>query len=96
MPDLLPGADSGSVVATLRKLIIEGHYPAGTRLAEIPVATALGIKPKTVRSYRSRIIEKTNFRTTAEMIFYAVSHGLVERAARRDLGPRRPRAAKKR
>jgi two-component system, NarL family, invasion response regulator UvrY len=59
-------------------------------------ATALGIKPKTVRSYRSRIIEKTNFRTTAEMIFYAVSHGLVERAASRDLGPRRPRVAKKR
>lgn len=59
-------------------------------------AKALGIKPKTVRSYRSRIIEKTNFRTTAEMIFYAVSHGLVEKAASRDLEPRRPRATKKR
>lgn len=59
-------------------------------------ARALGIKPKTVRSYRSRIIAKTNFRTTAEMIFYAVSHGLVERAARRDPAPRRSRAAKKR
>ncbi len=58
-------------------------------------AATLGIKPKTVRSYRSRIIEKTHFRTTAEMIFYAVSHGLVEKAASRDLGPRRPRATKK-
>lgn len=59
-------------------------------------ARALGIKPKTVRSYRSRIIEKTSFRTTAEMIFYAVSHGLVERAASRDAASRRPRANKKR
>ncbi|HJV70603.1 GntR family transcriptional regulator [Ideonella sp.] len=49
MPDLLPGADSGSVVATLRKLIIEGRYPAGTRLAEIPVATALGVSRTPVR-----------------------------------------------
>ncbi|HET9643627.1 MAG TPA: GntR family transcriptional regulator [Burkholderiaceae bacterium] len=41
--------DPGSVVATLRKLIIEGHYPAGTRLAEIPVATALGVSRTPVR-----------------------------------------------
>ncbi|MBT9594795.1 MAG: GntR family transcriptional regulator [Vitreoscilla sp.] len=40
---------SGSVVATLRKLIIDGHYPAGTRLAEIPVATALGVSRTPVR-----------------------------------------------
>lgn len=49
MPDPLPGADSGRVVATLRKLIIEGRYPAGTRLAEIPVATALGVSRTPVR-----------------------------------------------
>src|SRR5438105_6879702 len=42
-------ADSGSVVATLRKLIIEGHYAAGTRLAEIPVAEALGVSRTPVR-----------------------------------------------
>jgi GntR family transcriptional regulator of vanillate catabolism len=41
--------DPGSVVATLRKLIIEGRYPAGTRLAEIPVATALGVSRTPVR-----------------------------------------------
>jgi len=40
---------SGSVVATLRKLIIDGHYPAGTRLAEIPVANALGVSRTPVR-----------------------------------------------
>jgi GntR family transcriptional regulator of vanillate catabolism len=41
--------DSGSVIATLRKLIIEGHYAAGTRLAEIPVAEALGVSRTPVR-----------------------------------------------
>jgi GntR family transcriptional regulator of vanillate catabolism len=42
-------SDPGSVVATLRRLIIDGHYPAGTRLAEIPVAEALGVSRTPVR-----------------------------------------------
>ncbi len=41
------------------------------------IATHLSIKPKTVRSYRSRILEKTQLRSTAEIIFYAVRCGLV-------------------
>ena len=47
MPDTTP--DSGSVVARLRRLIDEGRYPAGTRLAEIPVAEALGVSRTPVR-----------------------------------------------
>ncbi len=43
----VPGATS--VVASLRKLIIDGHYAAGERLAEIPVATALGVSRTPVR-----------------------------------------------
>jgi GntR family transcriptional regulator, vanillate catabolism transcriptional regulator len=42
-------ADSASVVATLRQLLIGGHYPAGTRLAEIPVAETLGVSRTPVR-----------------------------------------------
>lgn len=42
-------ADAGTVVAMLRKLIIDGHYPAGERLAEIPVAQALGVSRTPVR-----------------------------------------------
>jgi GntR family transcriptional regulator of vanillate catabolism len=49
-----PVTDPGSVVATLRKLIIEGHYAAGARLAEIPVAQALGVSRTPVRlAFRS-------------------------------------------
>lgn len=42
-------SDTGSVVTTLRKLIIEGSYKAGERLAEIPVAEALGVSRTPVR-----------------------------------------------
>jgi DNA-binding NarL/FixJ family response regulator len=47
----------------------------GKRVDE--VARRLGLSSKTVRTYRSRIVEKMNFRSTAEIIFYAVRHGLV-------------------
>jgi DNA-binding NarL/FixJ family response regulator len=48
---------------------------AGKRVDE--VARRLRLSSKTVRTYRSRIVEKMNFRSTAEIIFYAVRHGLV-------------------
>jgi two-component system, NarL family, invasion response regulator UvrY len=47
----------------------------GKRVDE--VARRLGLSSKTVRTYRARIVEKMNFRSTAEIIFYAVRHGLV-------------------
>lgn len=41
------------------------------------IARELKRSPKTVRTYRSRILEKMNLRSTAEIIFYAINHGLV-------------------
>lgn len=52
---------------------------AGTRVDE--VARLLGLSSKTVRTYRSRIVEKMNFKSTAELIFYAVRSGLVTEMA---------------
>jgi GntR family transcriptional regulator of vanillate catabolism len=40
---------AASVVASLRKLIVDGQYAPGTRLAEIPVAEALGVSRTPVR-----------------------------------------------
>ena len=53
-PIELESADSGSVVATLRQLIVNGRLAAGERLAEIPVAESLGVSRTPVRlAFRS-------------------------------------------
>lgn len=52
---------------------------AGQRVDAI--ARLLGLSSKTVRTYRSRILEKMNFRRTEELIFYAVRMGLVTEIA---------------
>jgi DNA-binding NarL/FixJ family response regulator len=52
---------------------------AGVRVNDI--AQELALSPKTVRTYRSRILAKTSLRSTAELIFYAVHNGLVEQVA---------------
>lgn len=41
--------ETGSVVARLRQLIVAGHWSAGMRLAEIPVAQSLGLSRTPVR-----------------------------------------------
>jgi DNA-binding CsgD family transcriptional regulator len=47
---------------------------AGEGTAEI--ALALALSPKTVSTYRSRILEKLNLRTTAQLIRYGIEHGI--------------------
>ena len=52
-PDLVEPEAAGTVAA-LRQWIVEGRYPPGTRLAEIPVAQALGVSRTPVRlAFRS-------------------------------------------
>jgi len=48
---------------------------AGETNAEI--AAELGISPKTVSTYRGRILEKMDMRTNAELTHYAIQRGLV-------------------
>ncbi len=62
-----PSTGTASVVATLRQLIIGGRYAAGTRLAEIAVAEALGV---------SRTPVRLAFRTLEQ-------EGLLEKAGKR-------------
>jgi two-component system invasion response regulator UvrY len=47
----------------------------GKRIATI--ATDLGLKAKTVSTYRSRMLDKMHMQSTADLIQYAVHHGLV-------------------
>jgi two-component system, NarL family, invasion response regulator UvrY len=41
------------------------------------IATRMKLSPKTVRTYRSRIFEKTGFTSTSELMFYAIDRQLV-------------------
>jgi two-component system, NarL family, invasion response regulator UvrY len=65
---------------------------AGKGIDEI--ATQLKVSPKTVRTYRSRILEKTALKSTAEIIFYAIDQGLVTHVGSGSVAPPsgRPRA----
>ena len=49
---------------------------AGKSVKEI--AASLRLSPKTVSTYRERILQKLELKTTADLIRYAVSHGLSE------------------
>jgi two-component system invasion response regulator UvrY len=49
---------------------------AGESIADI--ATELSLSVKTVSTYRARILDKLNLKSTAEIIRYALEHGLVE------------------
>ena len=42
------------------------------------IADELGLSVKTISTYRTRILEKMRMRTNAEVIHYAIKHGLVD------------------
>jgi two-component system, NarL family, invasion response regulator UvrY len=47
------------------------------------VAQALALSPKTVSTYRARLMEKMGFATNADLVRYSAEHGLVEFAVER-------------
>ena len=49
---------------------------SGNRVSEI--AAELNLSVKTVSTYRTRILQKLNLRTTAQIMRYAVTHGLMD------------------
>ena len=49
---------------------------SGKTLAEI--AETLSLSAKTVSTYRTRLLEKMNLKTNAEIIRYAIENGLIE------------------
>jgi DNA-binding NarL/FixJ family response regulator len=52
-----------------------GLIGAGKSVGEI--ATELSLSPKTVSTYRTRILQKLGLRTSAELIRYALQHQLA-------------------
>ena len=49
---------------------------SGNTLTEI--AETLSLSAKTVSTYRTRLLEKMNLKTNAEIIRYAIENGLIE------------------
>src|SRR3989442_272315 len=49
------------------------------------ISRQLGLSPKTVTTYRARLLHKLRMRSNAELTFYATQHGLVSPAALRSL-----------
>jgi GntR family transcriptional regulator, vanillate catabolism transcriptional regulator len=89
--------EAASVVAALRQMIVEGRYAAGARLAEIPVAEALGVSRTPVRlAFRTLeqegLLEKTGKRglvvrafTQADVLCAIDVRGVLEGLAARRL-----------
>jgi len=47
------------------------------------ISRQLGLSPKTVTTYRARLLHKLRMKSNAELTFYATRHGLVSPAALR-------------
>jgi len=73
----LAGGRNGQPHERLSNREYEVFLQLGSGRSVDHIARELSIKPKTVRSYRARILEKTMLKSTAELIFYAVNCGLV-------------------
>jgi two-component system invasion response regulator UvrY len=50
----------------------------GSGLTVGEVAAKLGVSPKTVSTYRTRILEKMALETNADLVRYAAQHGLID------------------
>lgn len=73
---LLGNSDKAAPHETLtdRELHIFRLIAKGESLVNI--AAALHLSPSTVTSYRARILEKTQLRSNADLVRYAIDHGL--------------------
>ncbi|MGH7608236.1 MAG: LuxR C-terminal-related transcriptional regulator, partial [Gemmatimonadales bacterium] len=47
------------------------------------ISQALGVSPKTVTTYRARLLHKLHMTSNAELTFYATQHGLISASALR-------------
>jgi DNA-binding NarL/FixJ family response regulator len=66
----------GHEVLSDREFQVMQMMASGKTLTEI--AEELSLSAKTVSTYRTRLLEKMNLRTNAEIIRYAIENGLME------------------
>jgi len=61
---------------SVRELEVVSLLASGKTMSKI--ATDLSLSPKTISTYRERILEKLNIKTTSDIIRYAIKEGLSE------------------
>lgn len=80
--NLLVGEALGGEGAPRHAVLSEREFDIFLKLAggqgTTEVATNLYLSPKTVSTYRSRILEKLAMHTNADLTRYALDHGLIE------------------
>jgi DNA-binding NarL/FixJ family response regulator len=52
------------------QLVVEGH-------ASVDIAARLALSPKTVETYRSRLMQKLGVRDITALVKFAIQHGLT-------------------
>jgi two-component system invasion response regulator UvrY len=82
LAEQLAGELRGEVEKEPHETLSDRQYQVMTLLAAgksiTDVAEELSLSVKTVSTYRARILDKLNLKSTAEIIRYALEHGLVE------------------
>lgn len=78
-----------TLAGDLERTSADGHQGLSDREYEVmrmiasgktvsEVADRLSLSVKTISTYRSRVLDKLNMKTNAQLTYYAVKHGLVE------------------
>jgi two-component system, NarL family, invasion response regulator UvrY len=73
-------ADGGSVLVPRHGLSAREHDVLrflGAGKSNKEVAAIFRVSPKTVSTYRSRLLRKLRLRTNADLVRYALEHGLI-------------------
>ncbi|HET7754524.1 MAG TPA: response regulator transcription factor [Anaeromyxobacteraceae bacterium] len=77
LADHLAGADAGNPHESLSPRELEIFLMLASARSVSEIAAQLELSVKTVSTHRSRILEKMALRSNAELMQYAVRHGLV-------------------
>jgi two-component system invasion response regulator UvrY len=75
---LMAGQTEATPVSALSDREFEVLRLIGSGRSVKKIASELGLSPKTISTYRVRLMEKLNLKTTAELIRFAIGQGIVE------------------
>ena len=82
LPERLADETETGAEVPLHELLSDREYQVFRQLGAghggSHIAAQLSLSPKTITTYRTRILQKTRLSSTAELIRYVVEHQLVD------------------